>query len=143
MSNLIVLIVEDNLIAQYVLKQILAKFDYDSHAVCSGEDAIEAVNTTQYACVLMDINLPGIDGYTTAHQIKALDHVRDTPIIAITGHPGSNYQTKAEKSGIVDLLLKPFNAEDLRHILLRRVYDSSNINLKVLKPSSSNLIENA
>ena len=83
----IILVVEDNETEQYVLKQLLQKFDYDAHIVASGEEALTAMGLTKYGAVLMDISLPGIDGYECTKRIRRieLESGRRTPVIALTG----------------------------------------------------------
>jgi two-component system, sensor histidine kinase len=136
MAAPIILVVEDNSTARYVLAQLLESFDYAAHLVASGEEALAAVAVTKYACVLMDVTLPGIDGYETTRRIRKseLKSGRRTKVIAVTGRSDERDVEAAKSAGMDDFLNKPFESEELRAILLRHVYDSKYPNLKVLKP---------
>lgn len=132
----IVLVVEDHETEQYVLKELLRKFDYDAHVVASGEEALTALGVAKYAAILMNITLPGIDGYECTRRIRRieLESGRRTPVIALTARDARSDQDAAQKAGMDDWMSKPFEPEDLRKTLLRWVYDSTNPNLKTLTP---------
>ncbi len=132
----IILIVEDNETEQYVLKQLIHKFDYDSHVVSSGEQAITAMGLSSYAAVIMDITLPGIDGFECTRRIRRLELPlgRRTPIIAITARVSQSDRNDSIGAGVDDYMTKPFDPEELRKVLLRYVYDPQQPNLKTLSP---------
>lgn len=136
MSSLIILVVEDNEIEQYVLTQLLEKFDFDSQVVRSGEEAITALGVTKYAAVLMDVTLPGIDGLECTRRIRRieLESGRRTPVIAISAIADDGVQKACIAAGMDDYIGKPFDPDELRKVLLRYVYDSSQPNLKTLTP---------
>lgn len=141
MTNALILVVEDDKIGRYVLKELLETFDYRAHVVSSGEEALAAVAITNYLCVLMDIRLSGIDGFECAKQIREWDVKngnRRTPIIALTGEAGYDARLAVRDADMDDYLCKPFDAEDLRKILLRHVYLPEAPNLKVLPPLRRN-----
>ncbi len=136
MTNPTILVVEDNETEQYVLTQLLQNFDYNAHVVASGEQALTALGLTKYAAVLMDITLPGIDGYECTRRIRRieLESGRRTPIIALTARAEQSDHNAATESGMDDYMSKPFEPEDLRKMLLRYVYVPEHPNLKVLRP---------
>lgn len=135
----IILVVEDNETEQYVLKQLVRKFDYDVHVVGSGEEALTAMGIAKYAAILMDITLPGIDGYECTRRIRRmeLESGRRTPIIALTARAAQSDHDEAMDAGLDDWMSKPFEPEDLRKMLLRWVYDPTHPNLKTLSPLPS------
>jgi two-component system sensor histidine kinase/response regulator len=134
MSNAIILVVEDEQTTQYVLQQLLISFDYTAHFVSSGEEALEAFAVTKYAAVLMDVSLPGMDGYDCTLKIREIDSINGahTPIIALTGRAEAEDKQECLKVGMDDYMSKPFEPDDLRRMLLRWVYDPASPNLKVL-----------
>jgi len=138
--NPIILTVEDEATAQNILKQLLESFDYETHIVSSGEEALKALSMTKYSAVLMDISLPGMDGYDCTAQIRELDakNSMHTPIIALTENGEIENVQQCLRSGMDDYMSKPFNPEDLRKMLLRWVYSAEYPNLKVLPTSSAN-----
>ncbi len=143
MSTAIVLLVEDNETEQYVLKQLLEKFDYDSQAVRSGEEAITALGVTNYAAILMDVTLPGIDGLECTRRIRRieLETGRRTPVIALTAKAEDSVRSDCLAAGMDDYISKPFDPDELRKILLRYVYDPEQPNLKTLRPLPAEELE--
>lgn len=135
----IVLLVEDNPTEQYVLQQLIHKFDYDSQVVSSGEEALSALGIANYAAILMDITLPGIDGLECTRQIRRieLELARRTPIIALTARSSQEDLNACLEAGVDDYISKPFDPEALRKMLLRYVYIPSQPNLKTLRPLSA------
>jgi CheY-like chemotaxis protein len=134
MRNPVILVIEDNETEQYVLRQLLERYDYNVDVVCSGEEALSALGIAKYAAVLMDITLPGMDGYECTQQIRRmeLEIGRHTPIIALTARAQQSDHDACDAAGMDDYLSKPFEPEELRKLLLRWVYDPTNPNLKVL-----------
>lgn len=135
MTSPTLLVIEDNETEQYVLKQLLGRFDYHVNVVSSGEEALTALGIAKYAAILMDITLPGMDGYECAQQVRRLEleSGRRTPIIALTGRAEQSDYEACKAAGMDDYMSKPFEPEELRKMLLRWVYDPSNPNLKVLQ----------
>lgn len=138
MSVATLLSVEDNPSQQYVLKQLCESFDYEVHFVTSGEDAIGALASTQYAAVLMDITLPGIDGFECTSRIREQERLtvsRRTPIIAVTARAFDQDRKACYDAGMDDYLCKPFKPDSLRRMLLKWVYQPDKPNMKLLQPS--------
>lgn len=138
MSVATLLSVEDNPTQQYVLKQLCESFDYEVHFVASGEDAISALGVSQYAAVLMDITLPGIDGFECARRIREQEKrtmVARTPIIAVTARAFEEDRKACYDAGMDDYLSKPFKPDSLRRILLKWVYQPDKPNMKLLQPN--------
>lgn len=132
-----ILAVEDNAIHSYVIKRLCELFDYSVHVVATAEEALAAVHTANYAAVLMDICLPGIDGLECARRIReqesSLGLTKPVPIIAITSHSDEETEKACYDAGMNDYIAKPFDPERLRRVLLRRVYQPSRPNLKLLQ----------
>lgn len=130
------LVVEDNPAHKYVLERLCREFDYDVHTADTAEDAISAVMVTHYAAILMDICLPGISGIDCAAYIREIEKYRRSahmPIIALTSRNSEGDRIACYDAGMDDFLSKPFEAEELRKLLLRWVYQPSRPNLKILK----------
>lgn len=129
-----ILVVEDNVTEQYALKQLLERFDFAVDTLSSGEEALEVLANSKYAAILMDVTLPGINGYECTKEIRKLEKElgRRTPIIALTGRAMQKDRQDSIDAGMDDYLSKPFDSEDLRRMLLRYVYESGRPNLKVL-----------
>ncbi|MGW2556561.1 response regulator [Streptomyces sp. NPDC001635] len=102
---------EENLIA---LEAVLGSLD---HVVCahSGEEALKAMLRQEFAVVLLDVYMPGMDGFETAANIKHLDQTRDIPIILLTGADvDADFTYRGYTVGAADFLTKPFDPWLLR-----------------------------
>ena len=86
MNSRSILVVEDNITSQYILKQLLAKFGYRAHIASSAEEALASASFTRYDAILLDIMLPGMDGFECAKRLREIDRIKDiyTPIVALT-----------------------------------------------------------
>ncbi len=134
-TNSTILVVEDNETEQYLLRILLEKFDYNVDIMPSGEKALDVLSTgREYAAVLMDITLPGIDGCECVRRMRRLKNAARTPVIALTARSEPEDRKTALEAGMDDYLQKPFDPEELRKLLLRYVYDASKPNLKTLRP---------
>ncbi|MER7575294.1 response regulator [Streptomyces sp. NPDC126514] len=103
---------EDNLTA---LEAVLASLDEPLVRARSGEEAMKALLRRRFALVLLDVRMPGMDGFETAAHIKRLDQTKDVPIIFLTGaedDPG--YAFRGYATGAADYLTKPFDPWVLR-----------------------------
>ena len=80
----------------------------------SGESALEELKKGGYAVVLLDVGLPGIDGFETARLMKERPSTRHTPVIFLTGQIGDDQVRRGYELGAADYLLKPFDPEILR-----------------------------
>ncbi|WP_168206074.1 ATP-binding protein [Geobacter sp. FeAm09] len=115
-----ILVVEDNPTNQMVVLAILHKLGYRADAVADGRAAVEALQTTAYDLVLMDCQMPGMDGYEATAMIRSphsavLNH--EIPIIAITAHVLREEQEKCRDAGMNDYLAKPIQPELLAVVL--------------------------
>jgi signal transduction histidine kinase/CheY-like chemotaxis protein len=107
-----VLLAEDNKVNQMLAKRMLEKFGVDVAVVDNGAEAVEAVRENDFALVLMDCQMPVLDGYGATRQIRRLPSPRDlTPIVALTAHAMVGDREKCEKAGMNDYMTKPLRKE--------------------------------
>jgi CheY-like chemotaxis protein len=138
MSAPLILVVEHNRTDQQVFNHLLDKFDYRPQIVSSAEAAIEVVKQTRFAVILLNLNLPDMDGLVCAKAIKEIDLelTSQTPIIGIVDQAPDEEQSKVVEVHLNDYLVKPVSPEALRKILLRHAYEPRRPNLKTLIPLS-------
>lgn len=111
-SILIVDDMEENLIA---LEAVLGPLDQQLVTARSGEDALKAMLRQDFAVVLLDVLMPGMDGFETASNIKRLDQTKDVPIILLTGTDvDADYAYRGYALGAADFLSKPIDPWVLR-----------------------------
>lgn len=121
----------ENLVA---LEAILAPLNQILVSVRSGEQALQALLKDDFAVVLLDIVMPGMDGFETAAQIKRHAETRDVPIIFLTAEIGQPEQAfRGYAAGAVDYLAKPFDP----WVLMSKVSIFVDLYLKQLGPAGS------
>jgi PAS domain S-box-containing protein len=121
LSGALVLLVEDNEINQMVAKEILQGMGIKVVIAQNGVEAIEKVTQQPFNAVLMDIQMPEMDGYEATQQIRSDSRFSPDklPIIAMTAHALSGEHEKALQSGLNDYISKPIDIALLTNILLR------------------------
>ncbi|MEV4891897.1 two-component system response regulator [Nonomuraea sp. NPDC050547] len=103
---------EENLIA---LEAILSSLDLVPVRAKSGEEALKALLNTEFALILLDVRMPGMDGFETAAHIKRRERTRNIPIIFLTVVDSApDYAFRGYAAGAVDYLTKPFDPWVLR-----------------------------
>ncbi len=110
LSNVKILIVEDNKINQMITKKILNKMGLYCDVVDNGEAAVEQVKSTAYNVVLMDIHMPGISGLEATKIIRTFD--KDLTIFALTAVTLEDKMHEFGEAGFNDIISKPFKQED-------------------------------
>ena len=102
----------DNLLA---LEAVLDPLDAELVRASSGEEALRALLTGDFAVIVLDVQMPGMDGFETAQLIKAREKTRNVPIIFLTAISGeAEHHLQGYRSGAVDYVYKPFSPEALR-----------------------------
>ncbi len=110
-----ILLVEDNTINQIVVKKILTECDATITIAKDGLEALEIIAHNNFDCILMDIQMPNMDGYRATAEIRRLHDKRkkSIPIIALTASAFVSEQEKARLFGMNDHIAKPFSPEEL------------------------------
>ncbi len=116
------LIVDDNEINQYVALEQIEQAGFEADVASNGEEAFAKVKANRYAAVLMDCQMPVMDGYTAARLIREWEGDRQhTPIIALTAHAMVGERDKVLSAGMDDYLSKPLKPLSLERMLDRYV----------------------
>jgi CheY-like chemotaxis protein len=120
------LVVEDNIVNREVALGVLASLGYSAEVVSNGREALEAATRTSYDVILMDCQMPEMDGYTATREIRAREAGRTrVPIIAVTADVVNDARAKCIASGMDDYVSKPLDAEELGTVLVRWVTPAS------------------
>ncbi len=107
------LLVEDNEINQLVATEILNHVGYTVDIACDGQQALDMLDKNIYAAVLMDIQMPIMDGYTATEKIRQQERFKDLPIIAMSAHAMKGDKEISLSYGMNDHITKPIEAEVL------------------------------
>jgi signal transduction histidine kinase/DNA-binding response OmpR family regulator len=108
-----VLLAEDNPMNQQVAVAMLLSRGHLVDVVNNGREAVAAVERGTYDVVLMDVQMPEMDGFEATHAIRAMPQARDLPIIALTAHALSGERERCLAHGMTDYLAKPFKGHEL------------------------------
>ena len=131
-----ILLVEDNEINQQIAKEFLEKAGLEVEVADNGIKAIEALDKKDYDLILMDIQMPEMDGIEATKRIRSIDKYKKIPIVAMTAHAMSGDREKSLNAGMDDHINKPIVPETLYSSLLKWIPDTKSNGTK--KQLSSN-----
>lgn len=115
LSGMKLLLVEDVAMNVIMAKKILSKWNAVVDTAENGEVAVAMAKQNQYEVILMDLQMPVMDGFTATRQIRTFNHT--VPVIALTASASSETQQEVSKAGMNGYVSKPFNPSDLYDVL--------------------------
>jgi two-component system, sensor histidine kinase and response regulator len=116
-----ILVAEDNQINQKVAVKMLGRLGYRADVAANGLEAVEALSRIPYSAVLMDVQMPEMDGYEATAEIRRREKSEDRhiPVIAMTANVMEGDREEALEAGMDDYVAKPVKAEELEEVLER------------------------
>jgi two-component system cell cycle response regulator DivK len=108
-----ILVIEDHEDNRRILRDLLTSAGFDVVEATTGEDGVALAETHRPDLILMDIQLPGLDGYEATRRIKANPTLRHIPVIAVTSYALSGDEAKAKEVGCDGYVAKPFSPRAL------------------------------
>jgi len=108
-----ILVVEDRKDNRQILRDLLTNGGYDTIEAENGQDAITAAEANHPDLILMDIQLPLLDGYEATRRIKSNPDLKSIPIIVVTSYALSGDEEKARSAGCDDYVAKPYSPRQL------------------------------
>jgi len=106
-----VLYIEDNKDNRALVRRVLLAEDFDVLLADSAEEGIRVALERQPDLILMDVNMPGMDGHTATERLRALDAVRNIPIVALTANVMRGDREKALGAGMDGYIQKPIDVD--------------------------------
>jgi CheY-like chemotaxis protein len=119
LTGLKVLVAEDNDLNQMLIRELLRKLGLEATLVENGRLALESLEREHFDLVLMDVQMPEMDGLTATRLIRKRENLQKLPIVAMTARAMAGDREEAFSAGMDDYLTKPLNARELTLCLLR------------------------
>jgi DNA-binding response OmpR family regulator len=117
MDKINILIIEDEKHQRAVLKFDMNKIGFSTLEADTGERGIEIATLRKVDVILLDIMLPGIDGFEVCRRLKADSRTKNIPVIVLTSLFQEENKTKAKECGVAEYIVKPYNFEYLYKII--------------------------
>lgn len=108
-----ILLVEDNKVSQMIVVHMLERNEFEADCADSGMSALKAASTHRYDLVLMDLQMPGMDGFEATHRLRRLPGYESVPILALTANSSSEFYELCRKHGMQAFLSKPVQPQEL------------------------------
>jgi CheY-like chemotaxis protein len=112
-----VLIVDDDVTMAQALSDMVGLFDWETQIVHGPRPALQAIQAKPPALILLDLNMPGVDGLEVCRYIKRDPIAGKTPVVMVTAEDSPTIQEKARLAGASDYLVKPVDVDRLEVIL--------------------------
>ncbi|MBY0504589.1 MAG: response regulator [Bryobacteraceae bacterium] len=108
-----ILLVEDNKVSQMIVVHMLERNEFEADCADSGMAALRAASSNRYDLVLMDLQMPGMDGFEATHRLRRLPGYEAVPILALTANSSSEFYELCRKHGMQAFLSKPVQPQEL------------------------------
>jgi len=118
-KGLQVLIAEDNIVNQIVARRLLEKQGFRVEVVCNGKEALQALQRRRYDLVLMDVQMPEMDGVEATRTFRQMEQAggAHVPIVALTADHGPENRQRCLDAGMDGYILKPIDMKALRYLI--------------------------
>lgn len=107
------LVVDDDAFQQKIVAKILGTDQYQLAFADGGEEALNLLRRARVDVILMDVQMPHLDGLETTRRLKAMPHLAAVPVVMISGKSEGNVVVQCLKAGAADFVVKPFDKEAL------------------------------
>ncbi len=114
-----ILVVDDDDDSRYALGLMLQDSGYKLHFARDGREGLRLAETVGPELILMDMMMPGMDGYEATRTLKAQDKFKDIPVIAVTAKAMKGDREKTIESGCDDYVAKPFDGEEIQRVIIK------------------------
>jgi two-component system cell cycle response regulator DivK len=116
-----ILVVEDQEDNRRIVRDLLTSVGFELIEATTGEEGVRQAHQQRPDLILMDIQMPVMDGYEATRQIKAIPELRETPIVVVTSYAMSGDEAKARAAGADAYIAKPFSPRDLLALIKKFV----------------------
>ena len=120
-ENVRILLVEDNPVNQQLARAVTSKWGCNIEIAENGKIAVEKLENKDYDVILMDLQMPEMDGYEATYKIRNVLHKYEIPIIAMTAHAIKGESEKCMNAGMNDYISKPFDPKNLKSKIIKHL----------------------
>jgi CheY-like chemotaxis protein len=113
-----ILVVDDQLAVAMTIVFLLTRAGYDTEAALSSTKALQLAETSAFNLITLDVDMPCVDGFELFKRLKEIPHLKETPVLFISGNVTIENQQRAFDLGAVDFIEKPFGAQDFTSRIL-------------------------
>jgi CheY-like chemotaxis protein len=135
-----ILVVEDYDDVRGMLKVLLESEDFRVLEAATGSEALDVIRNHRPDAILMDLALPGFDGFETIRRIRAIDGFQNTPIVVLTAYTGPYTYENALRAGSNYFMAKPIDFDELAALLEGILSGRNNRNPKQMRPPSQRAV---
>ena len=114
-----VLVIDDESVTRRLVSFALKPLHIEVLAAENATSALEIVRSQHVSLVLVDINLPDMDGFRLMQELRTIAHMADVPMISFTARHDADDEARAHELGVIGLLYKPFSMQDLRDMVMK------------------------
>ncbi|WP_322496176.1 response regulator [Chloroflexus sp.] len=114
-----ILVVDDNFDNRHIIGQMLSFSGFAVELASDAQTALDIARQRRPSLILMDLSMPGLDGWTATEYVKRDPHLHDVPVVAVSGHVTRNDIERARRAGCNEFLPKPIDYEHLIKIAQR------------------------
>lgn len=137
-----ILVVDDYDDVRQMLKILLESENFCVLEASSGAEALKILSSGRPDVILMDLALPGFDGFETIRRIRKIDGFQNTPIVILSAHSGPSVYETARRAGIDFVMTKPIDFDDLAELIDRIFEDGPVRNSKSIRSSAQRAVVN-
>ena len=123
-DNLRVLYIEDNPDNQLLVRRVLMSEGYDVILAANGQEGLQLAKSAKPNAILVDINMPGVDGYTVTAALRQMSHLTQVPIIALTANVMKGDREKTLAAGCDGYIQKPIDIDSFPKQLARYIQET-------------------
>ncbi|MDQ3258344.1 MAG: response regulator [Acidobacteriota bacterium] len=124
----LVMVVDDLTETRLLLRKLLEESGWRVVEAVNGRDALEVAAHTQPALILMDLNMPVLDGFSATLHLRGVEGMRHVPVIAITAHDSEEFRAAARAVGCAEFVVKPIDFDRLTILMERLIKENPALN---------------
>jgi len=124
----LLMVVDDLTDTRRLLGKLLKESGWRVVEAVNGRDALEVAAQTQPALILMDLNMPVLDGFTATLRLRGVEGMRHVPVVAITAHDSEEFRAAARAVGCAEFVVKPIDFDRLTILMERLLKENQALN---------------